>query len=217
MRDIKVLSTKKLTLSQREIILNTNIDVVEYNAISIEKRSFTNKVVVDNAIVTSQNTARMLIKSKAKICNVFCVGEKTALLLVENGYNIVEVSKNASDLAAFIVKNYKNEPVVFFCGDKRRNELPDALSQNKISFTEEILYNTTLNFQKFEEDFKAVLFYSPSGVQSYTQVNSLKNIMAFCIGSTTANEAIKYTSEIVIAAQTTIESVVDEVVCYFKV
>lgn len=216
MRDIKVLSTKKLTLSQREIISNTNIDVVEYNAISIEKLSFTNRVIVDNAIVTSQNTARILIKSKTKISNVFCVGEKTALLLVENGYNVVEVSKNASDLATFIVRNYKNDPIVFFCGDKRRNELPDVLSENKISFTEEILYNTTLNLHKFEKKFKAVLFYSPSGVQSYTQVNSLKNIMAFCIGSTTANEAKKYTSKIIVAEYSSIENILVQIQKYFS-
>ena len=216
MRKIKVLSTKKLTLSQRVIISNTSINIIEYNAISIEKLPFTNEVVVENAIVTSQNTARILIESKAQLKNVFCVGEKTTSLLVNNGSNIVKTSKNASFLADFIIKNHKSDSFVFFCGNKRREELPLLLSENNINFKEQILYKTTLNPQEFQENFHGILFFSPSGVESFVQENSLENTIAFCIGNTTANEAKKHTSKVVLAAQSTIESVIDGVVCYFK-
>lgn len=216
MRSYKVLSTKKLTPSQREIIHNSNINLVEYNAISIDALPFESIDEIENTIVTSQNTARILIASKAQLKNVFCVGKKTAALLIENNFNVVKISKNASELANFIVENHKNDSFMFFCGDKRREELPGALTENRINFTEEILYKTTLNSQKFEVKFDAILFFSPSGVDSYIQENSLENSVAFCIGNTTANEAKKYMSNIVVSSQATIESTIDELNGYFK-
>jgi uroporphyrinogen-III synthase len=78
------------------------------------------------------------------------------------------------------------------------------------------VYNTTLNFRKFKSDFEGALFFSPSGVSSYIQENSLENSVAFCIGNTTANEAKKYTSDIVVGTQATIESTIDELNGYFK-
>lgn len=216
MRSYKVLSTKKLTPSQREIIHNSNINLVEYNAISIDTLPFESIDEIENTIVTSQNTARILIASKAQLKNVFCVGKKTAALLIENNFNVVKISKNASELASFIVEKHKKDSFMFFCGDKRREELPGALTENRINFTEEILYKTTLNSQKFEVKFDAILFFSPSGVDSYIQENSLENSVAFCIGNTTAKEAKKYMSNIVVSSQATIESTIDELNGYFK-
>ncbi len=216
MRDIKVLSTKKLTPSQREIISYTNISIVEYDAISIDKLPFINEVVIKNAIVTSQNSAKALIKSVAQLKNVFCVGKKTAALLIENNYNVVKIAKNASELAEFIVKKHKNDSFVFFCGNKRRDELPSILSENKVKFTEETLYKTTLISQKFDEKFEGILFFSPSGIESFVQENSLENSVVFCIGNTTAHEAKKHTSNIIVASQATIESIIDGLIRYFK-
>ena len=57
-----------------------------------------------------------------------------------------------------------------------------------------------------------MLFFSPSGVESYTLKNDLNDVTAFCIGKTTAAAAKKYTDSIVIAKETTIESVLKSVV-----
>jgi len=206
-----VLSTKKLTPSQGKIIRNTNIDLVEYNAISIERLAVKITEKIDNAIVTSQNAARIIIESKIPVNKLFCVGNKTTTLLIENGYFVSKEAKNALELAQFIVKNHKNDSFVFFCGDKRRAELPNMLLESKISFMEEILYKTTLNLQKFEEKFDGVLFFSPSGVQSYVQENSLENSIAFCIGNTTAKEAEKHTSNIIISDISSVENVLGQV------
>jgi len=209
MRSVKVLSTKKITPSQREIIRNTNIDLVEYNAISIEKQSIKITEKIENAIITSQNAARIIIESKISINKVYCVGSKTTILLIENGYFVSKTAKNALELAQFLVKNHKNDVFSFFCGNKRRAELPKELQENNINFIEEVLYNTVLNAQSFEKEFEAVLFYSPSGVQSYVKENSLKNSMAFCIGNTTAKEAEKHTSNIIISNISSVENVLD--------
>jgi len=211
MRGVKVLSTKKLTPSQREIILNRNIDLVEYDAISIERLAIKITENIENAIITSQNAARIIVGSKTPINKVFCVGNKTTALLIENGYVVSKTAKNALELAQFIVKNHKNDSFVFFCGDKIRVELPNMLLENKIGFTEEILYKTILNLQKFEEKFDGILFFSPSGVQSYVQENSFENSIAFCIGNTTSKEAKKYTSNIIVSKMSSVENVLIQV------
>ena len=216
MRSIKVLSTKKLTASQQELFHNANISLKEYNAISIDTLPFKYIGEIENAIVTSQNTARILIASKAQLKNVFCVGEKTAALLVKNNYNVIKISKNASEIAEFIVKTHENDSFVFFCGNKRRDELPGFLSKNKVKYTEEALYKTTLISQKFDKKYKGILFFSPSGVESFVQENSLENSVVFCIGNTTAHEAKKHTSNIIVASQATIESTIDGLIRYFK-
>ena len=216
MSEIKVLSTKKLSTAQQELFHNANISLKEYNAISIDALPFKCTNEIENAIVTSQNAARILIVSKAQLKKVFCVGKKTASLLVRNDYNVVKTAKSAFFLADFIIKNHENDSFLFFCGNKRRDELPEILTKNKVSFTEEILYNTTLNSRKVKSNFEGILFFSPSGVASYVQENSLENSVAFCIGNTTANEVKKYTSNIVVAPQATIESTIEELIRYFK-
>jgi len=52
------------------------------------------------------------------------------------------------------------------------------------------------------------MFYSPSTVESYIQENDAQGV-AFCIGTTTANEAKKYFSDVRIAKVPTVESVVE--------
>ena len=164
MGGLNVLSTKKMSATQQELFHNANISLKEYNAISIDALPFKCTNEIENAIVTSQNTARILIASKAQLKKVFCVGKKTASLLVENDYNVVKMAKNASFLADFIVKNHKKDSFLFFCGNKRRDELPVILTKNNISFNEEILYNTRLDSRKFKTNFEGILFFSPSGV-----------------------------------------------------
>jgi hypothetical protein len=55
---IKVLSTKKLSSKQQEILVNSDIFLKEYNAISIEKIVVKKPVIVENAIITSQKFSK---------------------------------------------------------------------------------------------------------------------------------------------------------------
>jgi uroporphyrinogen-III synthase len=216
MMSVKVLSTKKLSSEQIELFKNTQIDIEVYSTISIDKIAFKYDYQIENGIVTSQNAARIIIDTNTQIKKVFCVGEKTTVLLQEHGYNVAKTSKNALSLADFIVKNHKKDSFLFFCGNLRRNELPSLLTENAISFSEKIVYKTTLNSQTFNEIFDGILFFSPSGVQSFVQENSLTNSIVFCIGNTTANEAKKHTSNIVISDQSTIEDTIAASIHYFK-
>lgn len=216
MKSINVLSTKKLSSEQLRLFDNSQISIDAYSAISIEKLPFIATNQVENAIVTSQNSAQIIIDAGIQVNNVFCVGKKTSKLILKNSINVVKTASNAADLANFIVKKHKNDSFVFFCGNIRRDELPNILTKNEIDFTEKLIYKTSSNFQKINKNFDGILFFSPSGVQSYIQENSLTNSVVFCIGKTTASEVRKHTSNIVVAQQSTVENTITTAIDYFK-
>jgi len=207
-----VLTTKKLTEAQRGLLLQAGIGLVEYDAISIEFVDFEAKEQIENAIITSQNTVKALVKKNVQIKNCFCVGEKTKALLEANRFEVKVMTNYGKELAEIIVKEYVHEAFTFFCGNLRRDELPSILKENKVAFTEVEVYNTVLKPKKFDRTFDGVLFFSPTAVESFMKENQLKNTTAFCIGSTTAAEAEKYTNEIIIASKPTIENVIVQVV-----
>ncbi|MBK5212711.1 MAG: uroporphyrinogen-III synthase [Flavobacteriaceae bacterium] len=221
---LAVLSTKKLSENQRSLLLNASISLVEYNAIKIEFVSFEVPSNIGNAIFTSQNAVKAVMSYELGVMSCFCVGEKTKSLLEENGQKVIKMTEYASELADYLVKNHKNDSFHFFCGNIRSDEIPSILKENNIAFEEIEVYKTTLNPKKFERNFDAVLFFSPSGVRSFVEGNTNNNnIPAFagmtkavCIGTTTAQEAKKYTENVVISNATTVESVIAKAVKILK-
>ncbi|WP_300440993.1 uroporphyrinogen-III synthase, partial [Christiangramia sp.] len=202
-----VLSTKKLAVNQKELLLNSGISFVEFNAISIKFIDFALKSqCIKNAIFTSKNAMKAIEGKDISIEKCFCVGDKTAAFASKKGYSVEEKGNNAKALAEKIISGHVKERFHFFSGNKRREELPGLLKKNCIKFTEIEVYETLLNPKKFESQFDGIMFFSPSGVQSYTAQNQLKTT-AFCIGETTASEARKHTENIIIATKPAIENV----------
>ena len=212
-----VLATKILEPHQKHLLLNAGISLVEYNAIKIEFIAFDpGTKLIKNAILTSKNAARAIIRKNLIVENCFCVGEKTASFLKENKFPITEIADYGTALATIITKKYPDEKFSFFCGDKRREELPSILKENSIDLEEIQVYKTLLNPKKFQQEFECVLFFSPSGVKSFFSKNKIKNSTAFCIGTTTASEAKKHTDIIVIATKPSIENVLVQVVKKYR-
>ncbi|MCF1421002.1 uroporphyrinogen-III synthase [Mangrovimonas futianensis] len=213
---MKVLSTKILTQDQKQILKDASIKLIEYSSIQIDFSPFDEDIIADNAIITSQNAAKAVIDKKILIRNCYCVGEKTKSFLEENGQNVNKMKQNASDLAHFISKNLNNEQFWYFCNNLRRDELPSILKAQNIKINEVEVYKTSLNFQKVNEAFDAILFFSPSGIESFTNQNKLKDQAVFCIGNTTAQAAKTFTNNIHTASKPTIEHVLQQVVKYSK-
>lgn len=211
-----VLSTKKLALNQKELLLNSGLGFVEYDAISIKSIDFDlKKEVFENAIFTSKNAVSAIEGKDIKIENCFCVGEKTATFLNEKGFSVLESAENATDLVQKIIQKHREKQFHFFCGNKRREELPQLLRESNIQLSETVVYKTALNPKKFESHFDGILFFSPSAVQSFTKENKINSI-AFCIGETTANEAKKHSENVIIASKPSIENVIVKVVSNLK-
>lgn len=210
-----ILSTKKLSTTQKELLLNSGIGFVEYNAIEIELLDVDFNQNIENAIFTSKNAVKALQNLEFEIQNCFCVGDNTKKLLEGNGLKVTEIAQNASDLGEIISKNYKNEQFFFFCGNLRRDELPSILKENNVKLDEIVVYRTHKKSKKFDRTFNGILFFSPSAVQSYVSNNIIDNSMVFCIGNTTASEAKKYTNNIIVANKPTVENVIVQAVKYF--
>ncbi len=220
-RRSSVLSTKKLTPAQQNLLLNSGINVVEYNAIAIEINDFKWEYQEpEKLIFTSKNAVKSFLKKFEQLPahnpETFCVGGKTKNFLQQNGFKVIAAEENAATLGNLIAKEYSNEKFVFFCGNKKREELSKILKEGNISFKEIEVYKTSLNKKEFQQEFNGILFFSPSAVKSFTSKNELKESMAFCIGNTTASEAKKHTENIKIATSPSIENVIVQVVKTFK-
>ena len=217
---IQILSTKTLLDNQREALTNANLNVVEVDFIETKSQAFELNGINDNLIFTSQNAVQsFLLDPKSedlKTRNVFCVGLKTKILLSENGFNVIAYTGYAEDLAEIITLIYANESYTFFSGNLRRETLPQALKEAKIKFNEIQVYETKLTPQKIKTPVDAILFFSPSGIESYLKENKIKNETCFCIGTTTSSALEGITKNIIIADQPTIEDVIEEVIAEYK-
>lgn len=208
-----LLSTKILSPAQKKIIPETGFTFREYDAITVDFIPFSSPATIKNAIFTSKNAVKAVFEKHPEtiaIEHIFCVGEKTKAFLLKKGQKVTKSAKYASKLADFIQKIPKNDAFYFFCGDRRREELPSVLKNKKIPLFEVKTYKISLNLIKFTQKFDGILFFSPSGVASFTSQNELRNSIAYCIGDTTASEAKKYTEKVVLAEETSIESVIKE-------
>lgn len=219
-KSAQILSTKILSPLQKQELTKAGIEVIEADFIKTENKPFELKNLNESLIFTSQNAVHSVLSNpkseELKSKNVYCVGLKTKILLSENGFNVVAYTGYASDLAEIITLIYRNESYTFFSGNLRRDTLPNALKEAGIKLNEIQVYETSLQPQKIKSPVDAILFFSPSGVESYLKDNSIKKETCFCIGETTAEVLHKITKNIIIADQPTVEDVIEDVLSEYK-
>ncbi|MFQ3174559.1 MAG: uroporphyrinogen-III synthase [Flavobacterium sp.] len=223
MSQTSILSSKTLSTEQRQVFLDANFDLLEQDFIEIKNNLFELNKINDNLIFSSQNAVLSLMEQTGwevlKTKPVFCVGIKTKELLEQNGFTVDVYLDYASELAEIITLIYNKESYTFLSGNLRKETLPEALKSAGITFNEIEVYETKLAPFKIseQEKFDGILFFSPSGVESYLTNNKIKNEICFCVGNTTAKalEANKV-KNIVIAETPTIEDVIEEVIEYYK-
>ena len=232
----KVLSTKKLGPSLIDVAKENGIDIIEQEAIKVNpilskekwqeilgllqsKKQF--------AVFTSSNAVLSVKKYLHKYVNpfqtnwkIFSLSGKTKEVLDENAGLfgiIIGTADNSKSLAEKIVTEKINE-VIFFCGNKRREELPNILKNAGIKVQEVVVYETVETPAICDDDFDGILFSSPSAVQSFFSVNQLKNsVVCFAIGQTTAESITAFAkNKIFISKTTSQEALLQEVINYFK-
>ncbi|WP_395046246.1 uroporphyrinogen-III synthase [Flavobacterium sp.] len=217
---IKILSTKILSNIQKEALVNADFNVIEADFIKTEHQDFDLKNIKDNLIFTSQNAVHSILQhpkcEELKTKPVFCVGLKTKILLSENGFNVDVYTGYASDLSEIITLIHSSDSFTFFSGNLRREMLPQTLKEAGVDFNEIKVYETTLTPQKIKDTVEVLLFFSPSGVESYLKDNTIKKETCFCIGETTAEALQKITKNIIIAENPTIEDVIEECINEYK-
>lgn len=216
-----ILSTKKLTFIQRQHLLDANIQVIEADFIKTEIISFTKlKTLPNRLIFTSQNAVRSVLQhSENKILKkipVFCVGRKTATLLQENGWQVEKHWDYATDLAKEVASHHKQHRYTFFTGNIRSPQIGTIFREKRISLEEVQTYRTYLTSHQIKNKVQGILFFSPSGVESYLQKNSFGDEALFCIGNVTAKAVMGNSNRVMVASQPTIESVIVRCIKYFE-
>ncbi|HCQ12896.1 uroporphyrinogen-III synthase [Flavobacterium sp.] len=220
-KQINIVSTKKLLPNQKQELVDANFTVIEEDFIETNIKNFELSKVNNNLIFTSQNAVQSILQhpkcEDLKSKDVFSIGMKTKDLLTENGFNVVAYTGYAADLAEIISLIYSEESFTFFSGNLRRDVLANTLKENGITFNEIEVYETKITSKKITKKLDGILFFSPSGVESYFKMNTIKDETCFCIGETTA-EALenKKVKTIVIADKPSVENVIAEVVEYYN-
>jgi uroporphyrinogen-III synthase len=220
MNKISLLSTKKLSSQERVFFSDSDFVLIEEDFIAIELLDFQMNLNVDMLLFTSKNAVFSVLKNKnielLKHKNCICVGEKTKDLLEKNGFKVLDFAHYAEDLTTVISEKYSNFSFAFFCGNLRRDVLPNFFKNYQINFEEIQVYNNKITPYKITEPVDAILFFSPSGVMSYLKENTLDKQICFCIGKTTAEALQPYTDKIILSKKPTISSVLEEVVGFYE-
>ncbi|MFQ3181648.1 MAG: hydroxymethylbilane synthase [Polaribacter sp.] len=216
-----VYSTKKLSELQKEV-LSEAIGIEDSDFIKMRFNRIPAKVMKqqhENVVITSQNGVEAILnsftKDEIKFKNIFCVGRRTKKLIENRIGKVRHVAKNAIKLAEYISKETEIKTVSYFCSDVRLDALPSYLQANGVAVNEVEAYKTMLNPIKIDAAVSGVLFYSPSGIESYLEENSTDKV-AFCIGETTAVEARKYFDKVKVANMPDVESVLELVNTYYS-
>lgn len=221
-KNIHVYSTKYISKDQG-LSLSSDIGVEMSDFISIKYNRVMPSVLKDpikNVVFTSQNAVESLLydfdASEFDFTNIYCVGRRTKRLIENKIGKVAHVESSANKLANYLGANLKDKSCTFFCGNKRRDELPKILSEHNIEVNEVECYSTLLSSKKIENKFKGILFYSPSGIESFIIENSANDRIAFCIGETTAKEARNYFKTVIVSKISTVDSVLSAVNKYYQ-
>jgi len=214
-RRATVFSTKKLSAEQRQSFdKRMKVDSADFIQIQSNRiPAATLKNEIQNVIITSKNAVEAISDSvdlnNLKFKNIYCVGRRTKKLIEARIGKVTHVASNAKALAEHLVEFMEGVEVTYFCSNIRLNEMPDILEKNNIKINELVAYETKQTGIKVNDEVKRVLFFSPSGVDSFLSKNTVNKKEGFCIGDTTAARARKDFDKVHVAKLPTVESVIE--------
>lgn len=221
-KNIYLFSTKNLSIGQMSAVdPMIGIDMSDFISIRYQRiKASSIKRHIKHAIFTSQNAVTSLLESVSSdqldFGAIYCVGRRTKKL-IEQKIGKVSVSKASADkLADHLLDLKEIDEVTFFCGEQRLDLLPDKLSGNGIQVEEIHCYQTLATPNKLAKDYAGLLFFSPSGVESFLQMNQAENQVAFCIGATTAAAAKKHFDAVIESKSPSVESVLEAVNTHYS-
>jgi len=158
-------------------------------------------------VFTSMNAVEAIANNIDFVPNkwsIYCIGTTTNELVKKHfgEQAIIGTANSAADLATLITKNKIIKEVIFFCGDKRREELPQILLDSKINVKEITVYETTNSIHLIDTIYDGILFFSPSAVDSFFNNNKIPfTTILFAIGSTTASQIQTYCNNTIIISE----------------
>ncbi len=228
-KDFKILSTKKLTDDSVEILRNKEIQLFEHNFISTKSilqntdSELLNTLAQQKlyVIFTSANAVKavaekLLFQPKWK---VFCISGKTQKTIEQlfTKAEIIDHAPNGEELSEKILAHQDIKHFLFFSGDRRMHTIPDKLTAAGKHLQEIVVYQTELTPVKSDDNYNGILFFSPSGVESFFSENKIsKETVLFSLGPSTTKAIKKYSENIIECAFPSEEEMVKSVNNYFK-
>lgn len=226
----KILSTALLPEASLLALSEQQIHCEEFAFIETEiKLSNEDALFIKN--LAKQKALVLFTSAQAVEAVHFCLGKeipdwqiccisgatKTALVALFGEDKIVASAKDALDLLEEM-KEILPQRVVFFCGNKRLDTLPVRLIDKGYELVECIVYDTVFKPQKMTGMFDAILFFSPSGVESFFMKNEMdKETMLFSIGKTTAKALQqRVNNPVIISAQPDKNILVQTLIDFYK-
>lgn len=150
---------------------------------------------------------------------IFCISGATKKAVADffGAEKIVGIGDDAIELSKQI-ESIPAQEIVFFCGNKRLDILPVLLSDKGFRVSECIVYETALTPVKLNKAYNAILFFSPSGVESYLSENEIPaSAVLFSIGKTTAKALQqKVPNEVIISVKPDKHILVQTVIDFYK-
>jgi uroporphyrinogen-III synthase len=175
------------------------------------------------AVFTSMNAADAVaaeLKDKQPAWKIFSIGTTTKNILQKRfkDSNIIGGAENAASLADQIISEGNTHSVIFFCGDQRRDELPEKLNEHNIQVKEIIVYKTVPQPHRLERTYDGIMFFSPSAVESFFVNNTVPpETIFFSIGDTTRKTIEQYsTNKVITSDHPGKEDLVNKVILYFN-
>ena len=181
--------TKSLSEQQKACAQNSGLEVKEIALTKIQYLEFPKDLPEAEAwIFTSQNAVKNLSQTPFN-GRVYASGKQTAKTLKEKGFETKSGDSETAQSLAELIAEDGVKSALFFCGNIRRNELPNYLAKKEVQLKEKVVYHTLLDPKKIpSQKGDALFFMSPSAVESFAMMNEFDtDLNYFSIGETTAS------------------------------
>lgn len=228
---INILSTRPLDNSLLEEAAKKSIAIEVLSFIetipidTIEVQQEIEQAILQSATVvfTSMNAIEAVaaqLEDQQPDWQIYTMGTTSQQLVKEyfGEDKLAGAASSAAELAELIAEESGTGEIIFFCGDQRRDELPDSLRSNNIEVHEIEVYHTIEVPHKIRKHYDGVLFFSPSAVRSFFSMNKADaQTILFAIGETTAKEIGKFTkNKVIMGEEPGKESLVREMIDFFS-
>lgn len=192
---MKILSTKPLTdeecaLASKEGATLSAIQVIDTQPVAF---AWPLTAHYDAAVFTSSKGVERFITQPPhadwlKGIPVFALSGKTKAALIAKGIDVTATAATTSALAEVIIQHKDIHALLHPSSDKRLPFLEEKLMPYSISYHALTVYQTILLYPPATPPvYDAILFFSPSGVESFLKNNTIPaSAVCGCIGNTTA-------------------------------
>lgn len=193
-----IVSTRKLTSGRRVELQTKGWKFSDHNFVSKVIQipvDLQQKSLFRHIVLTSITGVKAFIEITKQLqlnpdhYQVYCISPGTKDYAAACGLQIKSAAPNASLLADEIIKDVKVKQVTHIGSNRRRTELADNLIKASVALQPIIGYRTELTPMYMGMSYDAIVFFSPSAVDSFLMLNPLRPVPCFCMGKTTADHA----------------------------